>query len=47
LFHKSCMNRIQITTGVRRLRKEFRNLISVTQMKDEDLGGVNVFKILR
>jgi len=39
LFQERCRNRIQITIGVRRLREEFRNLIS--EVKDEKLGGVN------
>jgi len=43
LFQEICRNRIQITISVRRLREEFKNLISVvvTQVKDEKLGGVN------
>jgi len=28
LFQERCRNRIQITISVRRLRKEFRNLVS-------------------
>jgi len=40
LFQERCRNRIQITIGVRRLRKEFRNSSMVTQVKDEKLGGV-------
>jgi len=41
LFQDRCMNKIQITISVRRLREEFRYLISGDKVKDEKLFGVN------
>jgi len=42
LFQERSRNRIQITISVRRLREEFRNLISGTLVKDETFGRINV-----
>jgi len=40
LFQERCRNRIQITYSVRRLRDEFRNLISGNTSEDEKLDIV-------